>query len=99
MPNLSHSRNTREVPKFKSRSSREGIPRGEGSVWGEKLSVVGAAETSKEEKWPQPTNPEMLSTNHAQTAQPDCISDIVLENKVCVLKHLDDKKSNSWSQS
>jgi len=33
------------------------------------FSVVGLAEASKEEKWPQPADPEVLSRTEPQTAQ------------------------------
>jgi len=37
------------------------------------LSVVSPAEASKEEKWPQPADPEVQSRSELQTPQPDCI--------------------------
>jgi len=48
---------TRRIPKFKSRSPGEGrVSRCGGSVLGEQVFVVGPAEASKEDKWPQPAD-------------------------------------------
>jgi len=46
-----------------------------GSIRGEEVFVMDAAETSQEEKWSQLANPEVLSRTESdpQTAQPDCI--------------------------
>jgi len=62
---------TRGVPQFKSRSPEKGEISGGSVHW--RVFTAGPANEPKEEKWPQPADPVLLSRTESQTSQPDLI--------------------------